>query len=168
MQQGGKGDRAGSAGESDGGRDGGERGETDPPRPSDGAGQQALSAEARTEPGGALRNRGVITGYRATVDLAALDRRVQALIFPQIRPLSREVIESIKSYVAGLPEVLTVYVVAGGDDLVAHVAAQDVDQLHALLTNRFSPRREVVTFRSSIIYQHESTPVVAPLSRGPR
>ncbi|WP_338698870.1 Lrp/AsnC ligand binding domain-containing protein [Streptomyces sp. Q6] len=72
--------------------------------------------------------------------------------------------ESTKSYVAGLPEVLTVYVVAGGDDLVAHVAVRDVEQLHALLMDRFSPRREVVTFRSSIIYQHVSAPVVTPLS----
>ncbi len=111
----------------------------------------------------ALRNRGVLTGYHATVDLAALNRRVQALVFLQIRPLSREVIESIKSYVAGLPEVLSVYVVAGGDDLVAHVAVQDVEQLHSMLMDRFSPRREVVTFRSSIIFQHVSEPVVSPL-----
>ncbi|MGO4428667.1 Lrp/AsnC family transcriptional regulator, partial [Streptomyces sp. MCAF7] len=39
-----------------------------------------------------LRERGVITGYRATVDLRALNRPVQALLAVRIRPPSREVI----------------------------------------------------------------------------
>lgn len=61
----------------------------------------------------ALRNRGVITGYHAAVDLRALNRPVQALLSVQVRPLSREVVEGFKQYAAGLPEVLSVFVVAG-------------------------------------------------------
>ncbi|MGC9666490.1 Lrp/AsnC family transcriptional regulator [Planosporangium sp. 12N6] len=112
----------------------------------------------------ALRERGVITGYRATVSLPALNRRVQALLSVQVRPLSREVIEGFKAYVTGLPEVLSVFVVAGGDDFLVHVAVQDVDSLHAFLMDRFSKRREIVNFRSSVIYQHTSNTVIAPLT----
>jgi DNA-binding Lrp family transcriptional regulator len=112
----------------------------------------------------ALRQRGVITGYHAAVDLAALNRNVQALLAVQVRPLSRQVIEGFKAYVAGLPEVLSVFVVAGGDDFLVHVAVQDIDHLHAFLMDRFSQRREIVGFRSSIIYQHTSNQVLAPLS----
>lgn len=111
----------------------------------------------------ALRNRGVITGYHAAVELRSLNRRVQALLSIQVRPLSREVIEGFKGYVAELPEVLSVFVVAGSDDFLVHVAVQDVDHLHAFLMDRFSKRREVVNFRSSVIYQHVSTPVVSLL-----
>ncbi|MGW0733236.1 Lrp/AsnC family transcriptional regulator [Streptomyces sp. NPDC002851] len=110
-----------------------------------------------------LRNRGVITGYHASVDLRALNRHVQALLSIQVRPLSREVIEGFKRYVSQLPEVLSVFVVAGSDDFLVHVAVPDVDQLHALLMDRFSERREIVNFRSSVIYQHHSSPVVGPL-----
>ncbi|CAM5585111.1 Lrp/AsnC family transcriptional regulator [Streptomyces abikoensis] len=114
----------------------------------------------------ALRQRGVITGYRATVDLRALGRPVQALLSVRIRPMSREVIEGFKAYLTGLPEVLNVYVVAGGDDFLVHVAVPEVDDLHSLLMDRFSGRREVVDFRSSVIYQHVTKDVVGPLVTG--
>jgi DNA-binding Lrp family transcriptional regulator len=110
-----------------------------------------------------LRERGVITGYRATVDLRALNRPVQALVAVRIRPLSREVIEGFKAYLMALPDVLSVYVVAGGDDFLVHVAVPDVDRLHAFLMDRLSGRREVVDFRSSIIYQHVAGETIAPL-----
>ncbi|KAK1178183.1 Lrp/AsnC family transcriptional regulator [Streptomyces sp. NPDC059679] len=110
-----------------------------------------------------LRERGVITGYRATVDLRALNRPVQALLAVRIRPPSREVIEGFKTYLMTLPEVLSVYVVAGSDDFLVHVAVPDVDRLHAFLMDRFSGRREVVDFRSSIIYQHVAGETIAPL-----
>ncbi|WP_445518706.1 Lrp/AsnC family transcriptional regulator [Streptomyces sp. NEAU-174] len=110
-----------------------------------------------------LRNRGVITGYRATVDLRSLGRPVQALLAVRIRPLSREVIEGFKAYLVTLPEVLSVYVVAGGDDFLVHVAVRDVDRLHAFLMDRVSGRKEVVDFRSSIIYQHVTGDVITEL-----
>src|SRR6185295_10616975 len=69
-----------------------------------------------------LRARGVITGYHAEISLPALNRTVQALLHVQVRPLSREVIESFKSSITSLPEVLSVFVVAGADDFLVHVA----------------------------------------------
>jgi DNA-binding Lrp family transcriptional regulator len=111
----------------------------------------------------ALRERGVISGSHAEVSLAALNRHVQALLHVQIRPLSREVIEGFKGYVSNLPEVLSVFVVAGGDDFLVHVAVPSVDALHAFLMDRFSKRREIVGFRSSVIYQHARNQVIAPL-----
>jgi DNA-binding Lrp family transcriptional regulator len=111
----------------------------------------------------ALRQRGVITGYHAEVSLAALNRHVQALLHVQIRPLSRSVIEGFEAYVSALPEVLSVFVVAGGDDFLVHVAVPSVDSLHALLMDKFTKRREIVGFRSSIIYQHARNQVVQPI-----
>jgi DNA-binding Lrp family transcriptional regulator len=110
-----------------------------------------------------LRERGVITGYHAEVSLAALNRGVQALLHVQVRPLSRAVIESFKQYAMSLPEVLSVFVVTGGDDFLVHVAVPSVDGLHAFLMDKFSGRREIVGFRSSVIYQHTSKQVVEPL-----
>ncbi|WP_230858968.1 Lrp/AsnC family transcriptional regulator [Actinoplanes aureus] len=110
-----------------------------------------------------LRDRGVITGYHAEVSLTALGREVQALLHVQVRPLTRAVIEGFKSYAAGLPEVLSVFVLAGGDDFLVHVAVPSVDSLHAFLMDRFSDRREIVGFRSSIIYQHARNRVMEPL-----
>lgn len=110
-----------------------------------------------------LRDRGVITGYHAEISLAALNRHVQALLHVQIRPLSRSVIEGFKTYVTALPEVVSVFVVAGGDDFLVHVAVPSVDSLHAFLMDKFSKRREIVGFRSSVIYQHSRNQVISPL-----
>ena len=110
-----------------------------------------------------LRDRGVITGYHADVSLTALGRDVQALLHVQVRPLNREVIEGFKAYAVGLPEVLSVFVLAGGDDFLVHVAVPSVEGLHAFLMDRFSGRREVVGFRSSVIYHHHRNRVIDPL-----
>lgn len=92
----------------------------------------------------ALRERGVITGYHAEVSLPALNRPVQALLHVQIRPLSRQVIEGFKQYASALPEVLSIFVVAGSDDFLVHVAVPSIDGLHAFLS-RSQPRRPVST-----------------------
>jgi DNA-binding Lrp family transcriptional regulator len=110
-----------------------------------------------------LRDRGVLTGYHAEVDLGALNRHVQAFLHVQVRPMSRDVIEGFKAYVTGLPEVLSVFVVAGGDDFLVHVAVPSVDGLHSFLMDKFSQRREIVGFRSSVIYQHARNRVIGPL-----
>jgi DNA-binding Lrp family transcriptional regulator len=101
-----------------------------------------------------LRQRGVIRGYHADIDLAALNRGVQALVAAQVRPLSRTVIDSFQHSVSALPEVLSVFVTAGSDDFLIHVAAQDIDHLHSFLVDELSKRREIISFRSSIIFQH--------------
>ncbi|MGK3110455.1 Lrp/AsnC ligand binding domain-containing protein [Streptomyces mordarskii] len=57
---------------------------------------------------------------------------------------------------------------AGSDDFLVHVTAQDIDHLHAFLLDQFTNRREIVSFRTSIIYQHLTNPVLDPLPPGDR
>jgi DNA-binding Lrp family transcriptional regulator len=114
----------------------------------------------------ALQASGAITGYHAEVSLPVLNRHVQALLAVQIRPLSRPVIQGFKEYVRGLPEVLSVFVLTGGDDFLVHVAVPSIDALHALLMDKISKRREIVGFRTSVIYEHAHNQVVAPLPAG--
>jgi DNA-binding Lrp family transcriptional regulator len=111
----------------------------------------------------ALTRRGVIRGYHADIDLGALNRGVQALISVQVRPLSRTVINTFKDSVSQLPEVLTVYVLSGGDDFLLHVTAQDLDHLHGFLLDRLSRRREIAGFRTSMIFQAVHNPVLSRL-----
>ncbi|WP_414944599.1 Lrp/AsnC family transcriptional regulator [Amycolatopsis sp. cmx-11-32] len=110
-----------------------------------------------------LRERSVIRGYHADIDLRSLNRGVQAMVSAQVRPLSREVIDSFQRSVAELPEVLSVFVTAGSDDFLIHVAAQDVEQLHSFLVDRLSKRKEIVGFRSSIIFRHLRKTELEPL-----
>ncbi|MFC4061826.1 Lrp/AsnC family transcriptional regulator [Planomonospora corallina] len=111
----------------------------------------------------ALTRRGVIRGYHADIDHAALNRSVQAMVSVQVRPLSRAVIESFKNSVSALPEVLSVFVLAGGDDFLLHVAVQDLDHLHGFLLDQLSQRREIAGFRTSVIFQQVRKPVLSRL-----
>ena len=110
-----------------------------------------------------LRERGIVTGYSAEISLPALNRGVQALLHVQVRPLSRTVIEGFKTYAMSLPEVVSVFVVTGGDDFLVQVAVPSVDALHAFVMDKFSGRREIVGFRSSVVYQHTRKQVIEPL-----
>src|SRR5437764_10862352 len=60
-----------------------------------------------------LVGRGVIAGFHAEVDLAAIGRPVQALIAIRIRPPSRQRIEAFRDWVLTLPEVLGLFVTSG-------------------------------------------------------
>ncbi len=45
------------------------------------------------------------------------------------------------------------FVLSGDDDFLLHVAVQDLDRLHAFLTDQLSKRGEVTGFRTSVIFQ---------------
>lgn len=112
----------------------------------------------------ALRDQGVLKGFHAEVDLAKIGRGVQALVAFTIRPLSRDVIRGFEAFALSQPEVLSVYVLAGGDDFLVHVATPTIADMHALMLDRFSKRKEVVGFRTSIIYNHTRRPAIDPVS----
>jgi DNA-binding Lrp family transcriptional regulator len=112
-----------------------------------------------------LARRGVIRGYHAEIDPVALNRGVQAMVAVQVRPLSREVIDAFKASAAKMPEVLSVFVLAGGDDFLLHVGVPDLDALHGFLLDRLSKRREVTGFRSSVIFQQVSNPAPTLLAQ---
>lgn len=110
----------------------------------------------------------MIKGYHAEIDPAALNRGVQAMVSVQVRPLSRDVIDTFKASASKMPEVLSVFVLAGGDDFLLHVGVPDLDALHAFLLDRLSKRREVTGFRTSVIFQQVSNPVPGLLPGPPR
>ncbi|GAA3808252.1 hypothetical protein GCM10022226_30420 [Sphaerisporangium flaviroseum] len=85
------------------------------------------------------------------------------MISVQVRPLSRTVIQTFKDSVSRLPEVLSVFVLSGGDDFLLHVTAQDLDHLHSFLLDRLSKRKEIVGFRTSMVFQRVHNTVISRL-----
>ena len=110
-----------------------------------------------------LHEAGVIVGYHAEVDMHSVGRAVQALVFAQVRPMHRELIDAFQHDASDMPEVLAVFVLAGGDDFLLHVGVPTVESLHTFLVDTLSRRREVVSFRTSIVFRHSRNPAVKPL-----
>src|SRR6185312_9130539 len=68
----------------------------------------------------ALRERGVIRGYHADVDPAALGRPLQAMIAVRLQSHARNHMREFVAKVAELPEVLNVFFLGGADDFLVH------------------------------------------------
>ncbi|WP_157357557.1 Lrp/AsnC family transcriptional regulator [Amycolatopsis nigrescens] len=110
----------------------------------------------------ALRDRGVISGYRAEVELRALGRPLQAMVSVRVRPHTRAVVEPFMSYVLSLPETISVSHLAGPDDFLVHVAVADAGHLQQLLLDSFTSRREVAQLHTNLLFQHQRKEQVPP------
>ncbi|GAA2260189.1 Lrp/AsnC family transcriptional regulator [Glycomyces scopariae] len=112
----------------------------------------------------ALTRRGVIRGYGADVDLKALGRNAEALVSVQLSRHQRSIYEGFRATVGSWPEVVTLFVVSGGSDVVLHVAVRDAEQLHAFLVDRLATRPEVARFQTSMVFGRDHDRVLEPLA----
>ncbi|HVQ96428.1 MAG TPA: Lrp/AsnC family transcriptional regulator [Mycobacteriales bacterium] len=110
----------------------------------------------------ALRERGVIRGFHAEVDLAAVGRPVQALTAVRIRPPSRRNIEAFREWVSRLPETIGVFVTSGSRDFLIHVAVADTEGLYAFVIDRLTERPEVADVETTVVYEHLRARVIEP------
>jgi DNA-binding Lrp family transcriptional regulator len=109
-----------------------------------------------------LRDRGIINGYHASVDLAAIDRSTQAIISIKLRPQAMAVATAFQSYVMDLPQTLDMFMVSGASDFLAHVAVRDTQALRDLVLS-LAKRQEIADIRSSVVFEHHRRTTVMPL-----
>ena len=100
-----------------------------------------------------LRERGVVRGFHAEVDLAALGRPLQAMIAVRLQSHARSRIRAFVADVAGLPEVLNVFFLAGKDDFLLHVAAASTSSLREFVET-LSSNGDVSYTETSLIFEH--------------
>ena len=100
-----------------------------------------------------LRERGVIRGYHADIDPAAIGRPLQAMIAVRLQASARGHIRAFAGSAARLPEVLNVFFLAGKDDFLLHVAAASTQALRDLI-ERLSSDADVAYTETSLIFEH--------------
>lgn len=111
----------------------------------------------------ALRARGVVMGYRADIDLAAVGRPVQALLMVRLAPKTTNSVRAFQRDMLKRPETLSVSTVTGADDFVLRVAVPDVLHLRDFILDHVTSRKDVVDARSSIVYETVRPPVIRPM-----
>jgi DNA-binding Lrp family transcriptional regulator len=109
-----------------------------------------------------LRERGLITGFHAELDLQAAGRSVQALISVRVRPPARPVIEGFREWAAQLPETIGLFVISGSHDFLIHVAVPDVDSVYAFVIDRLTERREVADVQTTLVFEHVQSHIIDP------
>jgi DNA-binding Lrp family transcriptional regulator len=102
----------------------------------------------------ALRERGVIRGYHADVDPAALGRPIQAMISVRLQAHARGHIPDFMAKIAKLPEVLNVFFLGGADDFHVHIAATGTDNLREFVVVNLSGDPDVALTETNLIFDH--------------
>ena len=110
-----------------------------------------------------LEESGVIRGYHAEVDLDALGRPIQAMVFVKLSPSDASTVQHFIDAVSAMPETLAVHLISGVEDALIHLAVPDVDWLRDVVVGRISALPEVADERTSLIFEHQRIHEVAHL-----
>lgn len=100
-----------------------------------------------------LRDRGVLRGVHADVDLAALGRPLQALVAVRLAAHERAQVAAFREAAPGLPGVLSVFHVTGATDYLLHVAVPDTEGLRALVVDTILAQPGVTHAETSLIFE---------------
>ncbi|TPW76862.1 Lrp/AsnC family transcriptional regulator [Schumannella sp. 10F1B-5-1] len=109
-----------------------------------------------------LVERGVVTGFHASVDQRRLGRGLQAMIGVTLRPGSRQ--ESITAFaeeVRRLPQVLQLFFLGGSDDFMVHIAVADSSDVRAFVVEHLSAQQSVASTRTSLVFDYHRNGVAA-------
>ena len=107
-----------------------------------------------------VRERGVLRGFHADVDLAALGRPLQAMIAVRLTVHERAQIESFTRHVRRLQGVLSIYHMTGRTDYLVRVAAIDAQDLREFVVDHLATHPAVAHAETSLIYEHRYGPGV--------
>jgi DNA-binding Lrp family transcriptional regulator len=110
-----------------------------------------------------LQQRGVIRGWHADVDLAAIGRPIRVFISVRLQPKTTEAVSAFHDAVLAADETLSVATVSGMDDFVVEVAVADVDHLREFLFQHISNQPNVTDTHTALVYDYERKPVVEPI-----
>jgi DNA-binding Lrp family transcriptional regulator len=109
-----------------------------------------------------LRAHGVITGFRADIDPAAIGRPMEAILSIQQRGSHRQATELLLEETAELPETVRVMALTGTTDFIIHVAVRDMNQLRDLVWALIE-RPEIGRIQSSLVFARVEGPALRPL-----
>lgn len=111
----------------------------------------------------ALEERGVVRGYRALVQAAALDLGVTAFVSVNIAGEAFERVRAIEGLLRDLPEVLEIHTVSGDCDYLLKVVTRDLRSLSHLLTDRLMQIKGVADVRSMVCLEEVKAPAALPV-----
>ncbi len=101
-----------------------------------------------------LQDVGVIRGFHADIDPAAIGLPLQAMISVSLQAGARGKIRNFVQQIRKRPQVIDVYFLAGADDFIIHVAARDTDDLRSFVVDNLNADTDVAGTQTSLIFEH--------------
>lgn len=112
-----------------------------------------------------LRERGILRGFAADIDPAALGYPIQAMISIRMQPHTRDQLTSFMDRLMELPAVLNAFLLGGTADFVIHVAAASVERLRELVIDELNTNPAVAASETNLIFQYRRAQRI-PISTG--
>jgi len=97
---------------------------------------------------------GVIRGFYADIDPAAVGLPLQAMISVSLQSNARGRIRDFIAQIRRRPQVMDVYFLAGADDFILHVAARDTEDLRLFVVENLNADDDVAGTQTSLIFEH--------------
>ncbi len=101
-----------------------------------------------------LQELGVIRGFHADIDPAAVGLPLQAMISVSLQSNARGKIRHFIQNIRRHPQVMDVYFLAGADDFILHVACRDTEDLRSFVVEHLNSDADVAGTQTSLIFEH--------------
>lgn len=110
-----------------------------------------------------LIDRGVLTGFTASIDLASVGRTVQALVAVRLGSHDRDAVAAFEEHTTQLPEVVTSFHTAGAVEYLFYVAVPSTTALRDWVFEHFTMNPIVSQTETTLVFEHTTgNPAVLP------
>ena len=103
---------------------------------------------------------GVLRGFHARVDPAALGIGLQALVSVQLARHQKNELAQFVAAMSTLREVVATHHLAGANDFILHVAVRDAAHLRTVTVDAIGTRPEVGHVETALIFDYERAAVL--------
>jgi DNA-binding Lrp family transcriptional regulator len=98
----------------------------------------------------ALEEAGVIRGYHAELDAAALGYSIMVFALVSLKSQAEDDLRTFEAHVATLPEVRECHMLHGEIDFILKIVAHDLQSFQAFLTSKLTPAPNVASVKTSL------------------
>jgi DNA-binding Lrp family transcriptional regulator len=98
----------------------------------------------------ALEEAGVIRGYHAELDAAALGYAIMVFALVSLKSQAEDDLRAFEAHVATLPEVRECHMLNGEIDFILKIVAHDLQSFQVFLTSKLTPAPNVASVKTSL------------------
>lgn len=132
------------------------------------AAQVALSPSACARRIRLLEDRGVIRGYAASVEPAAVGLPMTAFVLVSMSRKSEEVLASFEAAIAKAPEVMEAWLMTGRDDFLLRIVVSDLQAYERFLRQRLTRIPGVAQVETSFMLRQIMARAALPIRASER
>ena len=100
-----------------------------------------------------LRNKKILLGSHAKVNLHALGFSIEALLFIQLAKLGAGQVDNYLQQTAAIAEVRSVFLISGHFDMAVHLAVRNMEHLKQVISDHFQ-QAFIMRVETSVVFNH--------------